>query len=312
MGEIDFSKKIIKILDANVMHMIMKKAMTKGFTVQGFTKNVWLAPKLSICAALGQKKRGKYQSSIFLEALNETEIDDVIVSLSKKWLQDKDARDEIEKRIEQIQLEKTKEKKIENIIESSNSQENLIKERDDDYEDQIQQLKIKNKKLQNTIQDLKIGIENSQKEIVKFQKENMRLEKQIAKKIYEQNKLENEISNLQGNIRHLEGMIHLYEQEKENYQEIFKRAPKVLCFSKRDINQEKFPFYKIKQLHKWLDEYIDTIKWNEYKEIWVIETDFNYSEVIKMKRLPCKKIVLTYNVKSLIEKVGGFDNEYAK
>ena len=69
MGEIDFSRNIIKILDTNILQMIIKKAVTKGFTVQGFTKNVWMAPEALICAALERKKKGKYQSSIFLDAL---------------------------------------------------------------------------------------------------------------------------------------------------------------------------------------------------------------------------------------------------
>lgn len=111
MGEIDFSKKIIKILDTNILQMIIKKAAAKGFSVQGFTKSVWMAPEALICAALERKNKGKYQSSIFLDALNETEVDDVIVDLAKKWLRDKDQRDEIEQKIEQISLKKTKKRK---------------------------------------------------------------------------------------------------------------------------------------------------------------------------------------------------------
>ncbi len=36
MEEIDFSKKIIKILDPDILQMIIKKAVSKGFTVPGF------------------------------------------------------------------------------------------------------------------------------------------------------------------------------------------------------------------------------------------------------------------------------------
>ena len=82
------------------------------------------------------------------------------------------------------------------------------------------------------------------------------------------------------------------KQENINYQEIFERAPKVLCFSKKDINKDNFPFYNVEQLYKWSDECEETIKRDKYKEIWIIEKDFSYSEVMKMKRLPCDKIVL--------------------
>ena len=312
MGEIDFSKKIIKILDTNILQMIIKKAVTKGFTVQGFAKNVWMAPEALICAALERKKKGKYQSSIFLEALNETEVDDEIVNLAKNWFRDKDERDEIERKIEQISLKKIEKKEKRIIIEEKNEQENIEKKKNQNYEKDIQQLQIKNKKLQNTIQDLRIGGEDYQKEISRLQKEKGKLERQVEEKIYENKKMEDEISGLKENIRKLEYELDLCKQENINYQEIFERAPKVLCFSKKDINKDNFPFYNVEQLYKWSDECEETIKRDKYKEIWIIETDFSYSEVMKMKRLPCDKIVLKSNIKSLIEKVGGFSNGYAR
>ena len=152
MGEIDFSKKIIKILNANILQMIIKKAVTKGFTVQGFAKNVWLAPETLICAALERKRKGKYQSSIFLEALSEIEVDDEVIHLGKKWLQDKDARDEIEEKIQRIEQEKTEKKRKEIIVEENNVHENIKKQKENNYEKDIQQLQIKNKKLQNVVQ----------------------------------------------------------------------------------------------------------------------------------------------------------------
>lgn len=312
MGEIDFSKKIIKILDTNILQMIIKKAVTKGFTVQGFAKNIWMAPEALICAALERKKKGKYQSSIFLEALNETEVDDEIVNLAKNWLRDKDERDEIERKIEQISLKKIEKKEKRIIIEEKNEQENIEEKKNQNYEKDIQQLQIKNKKLQNTIQDLRIGGEDYQKEISRLQKEKGKLERQVEEKIYENKKMEDEISGLKENIRKLEYELDLCKQENINYQEIFERAPKVLCFSKKDINKDNFPFYNVEQLYKWSDECEETIKRDKYKEIWIIETDFSYSEVMKMKRLPCDKIVLKSNIKSLIEKVGGFSNGYAR
>ena len=312
MGEIDFLKKIIKTLDKNILQIIIKKAMTKGFTVQGFNKNVWMAPEALICAALERKKKGKYQSSIFLDALNETEVDDVIVDLAKKWLREKDERDEIEQKIDQISLKKMETKKRELIVNEKNEPEDIEKEKKENYEKEIQQLQIKNRKLQNTIQDLKIGGENYQKEILRLQKEKGKLGRQVEQKIYEKGKLEDEIKSLQEKLRKLEYELDLCKQENINYQERFKRAPKVLCFSKKNINKDNFPFYNVEQLHNWSDAYEENIKRNEYKEIWIIETDFSYSEVMKMKRLPCDKILLKSNIKSLIEKVGGFSNGYAR
>lgn len=312
MGEIDFSKKIIKILDKNILQMIIKKAVPKGFTVQGFTKNVCMAPETLICAALERKKKGKYQSSLFLDALNETETDDEIVNLAKKWLKDKDERDEIERKIEQISIEKTEKKKKEVIIEEKSLQTDIKEEENEKYKKEIQQLQDKNKKLQSTIQDLRIGGDNSQKEILRLQKEKGKLKKQIEENECKNSELKDEIGHLKDDIKKLERELDLYKQENLDYQEIFKKAPKVLCFSKKDINKDNFPFYNVDQLKQWSDECEETIKKNEYKEIWIIETDFSYSEVVKMKQLPCEKIVLKSNIKTLIEKVGGFSNGYAR
>lgn len=312
MGEIDFSKKIIKILDKNILQMIIKKAVSKGFTVQGFTKNVCMAPETLICAALERKKKGKYQSSLFLDALNETEIDDEIVNLAKKWLKDKDERDEIERKIEQISIEKTEKKKKEVIIEEKSLQTDIKKEENENYKKEIQQLQAKNKKLQSTIQDLRIGVDNSQKEILRLQKEKGKLEKQIEENECKNSELKEEIGHLKEDIKKLERELDLYKQKNLDYQEIFKKAPKVICFSKKDINKDNFPFYNVDQLKQWSDECEETIKKNAYKEIWIIETDFSYSEVVKMKQLPCEKIVLKSNIKTLIEKVGGFSNGYAR
>lgn len=312
MGEIDFSKKIIKILDKNILQMIIKKAVSKGFTVQGFTKNVCMAPETLICAALERKKKGKYQSSLFLDALNETEIDDEIVNLAKKWLKDKDERDEIERKIEQISIEKTEKKKKEVIIEEKSLQTDIKKEENENYKKEIQQLQAKNKKLQSTIQDLRIGVDNSQKEILRLQKEKGKLEKQIEENECENSELKDEIGHLKEDIKKLERELALYKQKNLDYHEIFKKAPKVICFSKKDINKDNFPFYNVDQLKQWSDECEETIKKNAYKEIWIIETDFSYSEVVKMKQLPCEKIVLKSNIKTLIEKVGGFSNGYAR
>lgn len=312
MGEIDFSKKIIKILDKNILQMIIKKAVSKGFTVQGFTKNVCMAPETLICAALERKKKGKYQSSLFLDALNETEIDDEIVNLAKKWLKDKDERDEIERKIEQISIEKTEKKKKEVIIEEKSLQTDIKKEENENYKKEIQQLQAKNKKLQSTIQDLRIGVDNSQKEILRLQKEKGKLEKQIEENECKNSELKDEIGHLKEDIKKLERKLDLYKQKNLDYQEIFKKAPKVICFSKKDINKDNFPFYNVDQLKQWSDECEETIKKNAYKEIWIIETDFSYSEVVKMKQLPCEKIVLKSNIKTLIEKVGGFSNGYAR
>ena len=155
------------------------------------------------------------------------------------------------------------------------------------------------------MQALRIEAENQNKEIIHLQKENAKLEERLEEKEELNVKLNTQVEILKEEIKQLEKKFSISERENLNYQEIFKKVPRVICLSKKAIDQKIFPFHKVEQLFEWKDEYEKNINWNDYREIWVVETDFNYPEVLKIKKLPCKKIVLSHNVKSLIEKVGG-------
>lgn len=305
MGELEFAKKILKILDTNILQMTIKKAVTQGFSVQGFTKNVWLAPEAMLIAALEKKKRGKYQSGIFLEALSGLSEDNVAVILAKKWMQNGEARVEAENEIQQIQTRKVEQKGKDLNTEIEKKQDNYTKESKENSEKIEQQQQLRIKKLQSTIQDLRIGMENEQKKVIRLQKENAKLEKRLEEKEELNVELSNQIEDLKEKFKQLEKKFNMCNQENLNYQEIFKKVPRVICFSKKSIDKNIFPFYNIEQLYEWKDEYEKTINWNKYREIWVVETDFNYPEVLKIKKAPCKRIVMSHNVKALIEKVGG-------
>lgn len=312
MGELDFAKKLIKILDVNILQLIIKKAVSNGFTVQGFNKNVWQAPNVKICAALERRIRGRYQSSIFMEALSQIESDDEIVSLAKSWLIDKEKRDEIEQKLEQISREQDRKTKRDVIIDEKKEREYAEVKKNANYDQDIQQLQTKNKKLLNTIQDLRISSENFQKEVFRLQKENGKLKKEIDEKIQKSNELQKEIRFLKESVKEVTDKLEVCVQENMRYKDIFTRLPRVLCFSKKEIKKEDFLFYNVEQIYNWMDEYEITVEWDKYKEIWIIETDFNYTEVVKMKKLPCKNIIIKRNVKSLIEKVGGLSDGYAR
>lgn len=256
MGELEFAKKILKILDTNILQMTIKKAVTQGFAVQGFTKNVWLAPETMIIAALEKKKRGKYQSSIFLEALSGLSKENEAVVLAKKWMQNGEARVEAENEIQQIQTCKIEQKRKILNTEIKEKQDDSAKENDENDEKIEQQQQLRIKKLQSTIQDLRIGTENQQKKVIRLQKENAKLEKRIEEKEELNVKLSNQIEDLKEEIKQLEKKFNMSKQENLNYQEIFKKVPRVICFSKKTIDKKIFPFHNIEQLYEWKDEYI--------------------------------------------------------
>lgn len=316
MGELEFAEEILNILDTDLLQMTIKKAAAKGFTVPGFSKNVWLAPKKLMCGALGKKIKGKYQFSIFLEALCGLDQDYEAVCLTKKWMQNGAERLEAEDEIQKIQIHKAKQQKE---LEPRSSQENCEeadKESNADAEENErgeedgsnqnymkQQARIK--KLQGIIQEFKIKTEDQKKEIGRLQKQNVKLQKQNEEKEECNIELYRQLEALKEEIKQLHHTLKMNEQENLRYQEIFQKAPRVICFSKKMIDKEMFPFYQIEQLRDWKEEYEKEIHWNDYREVWLMETDFNYSDVVKIKKLPCKKFVLCHNVKSLIDKVGG-------
>ena len=96
MGELEFAKRVLKLLDASTLQVVIKRAAMNGFTVQGFNKNIWLAPKTIIGASLGKKKNGKFQSSIFLEAVSGLDENNQIITLVKEWVQNEDERERVE------------------------------------------------------------------------------------------------------------------------------------------------------------------------------------------------------------------------
>ena len=51
------------------------------------------------------------------------------------------------------------------------------------------------------VQDLRISVENHQKDLIRLQKENGKLEKKIEEKTHENNELSNEISSLKECIK---------------------------------------------------------------------------------------------------------------
>ena len=61
--------------------------------------------------------------------------------------------------------------------------------------------------------------------------------------VRKEKELKDEIGHLKEDIKKLECKLDLYKQENLGYQEIFKKALKVLCFSKKDINKDNFLYW---------------------------------------------------------------------
>ena len=111
-------------------------------------------------------------------------------------------------------------------------------------------------------------------------------------------KLKIEISEQQQQLEEMRGKI-------EEYKNILENSPRILCFSKKQINKDIFPFYNIKWLDEWKQEYVKIIDWTKYYEIWIVESDFSYSEVKSIKGMAKGKVITARNISMLITKIGG-------
>lgn len=113
MEDLEFSRELVKTLDKHILQKTLKKAVTQGFTIQGFNKNVWMAPATIVNAALEKRKRGgKYQYTIFLECLAGLKEDNVGITLAKQWLKNGEERAEAEKKILEFMSYKQEEKNM--------------------------------------------------------------------------------------------------------------------------------------------------------------------------------------------------------
>lgn len=311
MEELEFSRELVKILDKHILQKTLKKAITQGFTIQGFNKNVWKAPVTIVNAALEKRKRGgKYQYTIFLECLAGLEEDNLGINLAKKWLKNGEERTEAEKKLLEFMSYKQEEKnikvdEIEEVV--SNDIEEKIEKNSENVGVIIQQ-QARIKKLQNTVQEYRISIDNHKKEIERLKKKNNKLEKGYEEEQIKSNKLREEAERLKKQIGEYQHQLIQNEEKINYYKGILDKAPKIICFSKKKIDIEIFPFRKIEQMGEWRNEFADEIGWEKYQEVWIVESDFSYPEVMDITNIIKKvngKVVRAHNLKSLIAKVGG-------
>lgn len=308
MEELEFSRELVKISDKSILEKALKKAGSQGFTVQGFDKNVWKAPAAKVNSSLEKRKRGgKYQCRILLECLAGLQEEHIEIELARKWLENDEERAEAEKKLLEIVLYK----KAEKNIETTEMKEVISNDSDGKHEKNEKNIEIMSQqkkridKLQKTLQDLRIVADNYKKEMETLHKERKKLTQK-----YEEEQKKNE--RFLENIEELKMQIGDYQQQLSQKNELinyykrkFEKVPHVACFSKKRIDIEIFPLHNIEQIKEWKNDFENEIEWKSYQEIWIVESDFSYPEVINIKRMANGKVVCARNLKSLIEKVGG-------
>ncbi len=305
MEELEFSRELVKISDKSILQKALKKAGAQGFRVQGFDKNVWKAPVVMVNSSLEKRKRGgKYQCRIILECLAGLEEGNIESELARKWLKNGEERVEAEKKLLETALYREAEENTANVeIEKAISNDSDGK--NDKNIEMLSQQKERINKLQKTIQDLRITADNYKKEIETLHKERKKLTRKYEEQQKRNEELTENIEKLKIQIGEYQQQLSLKDEEINYYKQRFEKAPHIVCFSKKKIDIEIFPLHNIDQIKEWKNEFINEIKWKDYQEIWIIESDFSYPEVLSIKKMSNGKVVCARNLKSLIEKVGG-------
>lgn len=305
MEELEFSRELVKILDKSILQKVLKRAGSQGFTVQGFDKNVWKAPAMKVNSSLGKRKRGgKYQYQILLESLASLEEDSAEIELARKWLMNGEKRVEAEKKLVEVRDSK----QVKEIAESNEIKEvisSVIDEKNNENIDVISQHKKRIEKLKKTLQEHRALADRYKKEIGDLQKEKTKLEKRFKEEQEKNEKLIEDINEFEKRIDGYQKQLYQKDEDINYYKKKFEKLPHVICFCAKKIDIEMFPLYNIEQVREWRNEFVDEIEWKGYQKIWIVESDFNYSEVVEIKKMAKGKVVAARNLKSLMEKVGG-------
>lgn len=238
-----------------------------------------------------------------MKCLSELDEDILESKLAQKWLAGGASREEAERELKDIEtsvLDKQNEN-VQDIIEIEDS----IKTDNKDDAQAIKKQQERIKKLQATIQSYKIANDNYKKEIEQLKRENIKLETKNAEDFRNESLMKDFIKELKNEIHEQQQQLTKMGTEIEKYKNMYENALKVLCFSKKEIDKEMFPFYNVEWICEWKNDYVETIDWIKYSEVWIAESDFSYSETKTIKNLVKGKVIIARNTNMLITKVGG-------
>lgn len=310
MDTLEFSQRLIRVLDDNVLQEILKKAATQGFSVQGF-KNPWRAPKPAIIKDMKRKKRGgEYYYIIILETIAKLDSLNEVATMAKQWLQN-DNGDILYKKIED-ELKRIEEKKNNVFIEEKKPsslepmivEDNLLNE-NKEMQKKNGELKEKNKKLQLIIQGNKIEISNLKKDVTQLKKINEKLEKDFEKKQSECEQYQSDSINYNKQIKEKDEQIELLLKKIDELKRYKECAPKILCFIKTNTDEMDLGVYDITYAKEWNDVQRASIVSQVYDEIWIVHKGFSFNDITEIKANVSCTVKEFLSLARLKNKIGG-------
>ena len=286
MNDSDFTKKVFSNLQDRERKEVLKKAISVGFTVNGFSKKPYDAPLNTILISANCKKEKKYQYQILLATMKELADEEgasELLKLVKQWVESSDSHKEIEEILECYNQEKRIIEEEENsIITNSDKMLEQLEKQNKELCNELKLAREKTKQHKRVIQENKIEIDNLKQEITRLKKDekqvqdiNKVLRNEIKKISEEREEALGILNNKNHETEELKKTIELLKTYKEN-------APKILCIIKKEETIE-IPGYDITTIHNWNDEIKKKVEKGGYTKIWLIYSGFTYDVISDIK-----------------------------
>lgn len=318
MSELELTRVLFMRLKEEEQKRVVKRAVEKGFTVDGFSKNAYKAPPRAVCACMAKKpKRGKYPHRIILGAMAEqlrSNENHIVYQLANELLKSKDISDEMEKKIielmqksdtatyngeEQNENEQTAEykteNKTENRIEELEQELSAAREKNKKYKGILQENKIERDNLLKSIEQQKKEKEKYLRQIQKLEKKIQTLEEERQLEIARKKESECQVVELKGQMKELMKQIEILQLYKEH-------APKMLCIAKTKY-QIDIPGYHIKMVNEWNEEIKNDAINGDYYKIWFVQSQFPYNLVNEISECLGSKLKQFLTIEDLMDVV---------
>lgn len=309
MTSLEFTKNIVLQLSEDDRTQVVRKAVQKGFTVNGFSKKPHSAPALAIANCLGIKKQGKYFYEIILDVIKQLsyeERDNELYRLVERWTENVEEHEKIANELNDIICRNENNRKVQNsspeqtdssIIDNLNKEIEFLK-------GELVAARERGRQHKVTIQENKIEIDNLRKEI-EYLKKCCRLDNTNIERLEDKNQKLIEISeNKTVELEKMKQQVNELLEQMEILQKYKDNAPKILCVLKNriDIN---IAGYDILTIHKWDDEVRNTINSIKFSQVWLVNQGFTYAVINEIKEFYSNLVIKEYlKCKDLMDTIG--------
>ena len=300
MDEMEFAQVIAKTLQQKTRETVLRSMRLKGFSIDGFRNLEKIPVDVLVIALRKSMRKGEKCSTVFLREVRKCSISDPAIEIVRLWNGSEEEKIEAENRLKNLERVKLQE------VIGDESKDKILDQKQTQSDGGlngigIDEFRNKNRQLQNKIQNLKIQLENAEKEIIAEKKKEKHLKEENQEQTIKVQHLQQEILETKRMLRQEQKVSDENRRKVEFYENVLKRAPKILCFTKAKISEEDILLYNLTVCEN--VELSIELDWNKYGRIWISENDFSLEEIQKIKEKAIQKVNAARNFKSILERL---------